>query len=100
MHATSSASPPSHETTTDRGEDTRPRWLVRRHAVGPVRETDTGYLPRRVRRTGIGRMTHFGSPDIEGRATTAYAVLGVDPEADTATIRRAYRALARRHHPD
>lgn len=32
--------------------------------------------------------------------TTLYAVLGVQPEADTATIRRAYRALARRHHPD
>jgi molecular chaperone DnaJ len=32
--------------------------------------------------------------------TTLYAVLGVDPEADMATIRRAYRALARRHHPD
>jgi molecular chaperone DnaJ len=32
--------------------------------------------------------------------TTLYAVLGVNPEADTATIRRAYRALARQHHPD
>ena len=32
--------------------------------------------------------------------TTLYAVLGVDPDADAATIRRAYRALARRHHPD
>ena len=32
--------------------------------------------------------------------TTLYAVLGVDPEADTPTIRRAYRELARRHHPD
>jgi len=31
---------------------------------------------------------------------TLYAVLGVDPQADTATIRRAYRALAHRHHPD
>jgi molecular chaperone DnaJ len=29
-----------------------------------------------------------------------YAVLGVDQDADTATIRRAYRTLARRHHPD
>jgi len=29
-----------------------------------------------------------------------YAVLGVDRDADTAAIRRAYRALARRHHPD
>jgi molecular chaperone DnaJ len=32
--------------------------------------------------------------------TTLYAVLGVEPDADTVTIRRAYRALARRHHPD
>jgi molecular chaperone DnaJ len=32
--------------------------------------------------------------------TTLYAVLGVDLEADTPTIRRAYRELARRHHPD
>ena len=32
--------------------------------------------------------------------TNLYAVLGVDPEADTSTIRRAYRELARRHHPD
>ena len=31
---------------------------------------------------------------------TLYAVLGVDPNADTPTIRRAYRDLARRHHPD
>ena len=32
--------------------------------------------------------------------TTLYAVLGIDPSADTDTIRRAYRELARRHHPD
>lgn len=31
---------------------------------------------------------------------TYYAVLGVDADADTLTIRRAYRGLARRHHPD
>ena len=29
-----------------------------------------------------------------------YAVLGVDRTADTATIKQAYRDLARRHHPD
>ncbi|MFZ6002349.1 MAG: J domain-containing protein [Actinomycetota bacterium] len=29
-----------------------------------------------------------------------YEVLGVAPEADDATVRRAYVALARRHHPD
>jgi len=31
---------------------------------------------------------------------THYDVLGVDPSATTATLRRAYVALARRHHPD
>lgn len=29
-----------------------------------------------------------------------YQVLGVDPDADSATVRRAYQKLARRHHPD
>ena len=32
--------------------------------------------------------------------TTWYAVLGVDQRADSDTIRRAYRELARKHHPD
>ena len=32
--------------------------------------------------------------------TSLYAVLDVNPDADRSTIRRAYRDLARRHHPD
>ncbi|MEX3566670.1 DnaJ domain-containing protein, partial [Micrococcus endophyticus] len=31
---------------------------------------------------------------------TAYEVLGVDRDADDAAVRRAYRAAARRTHPD
>lgn len=33
-------------------------------------------------------------------AETFYSVLGVDPEADTETIKDAYRELAKTHHPD
>lgn len=29
-----------------------------------------------------------------------YKTLGVNPDADTSTLRKAYRKLARRHHPD
>ena len=29
-----------------------------------------------------------------------WKILGVEPEADQAAVRNAYRALARRHHPD
>lgn len=35
-----------------------------------------------------------------GRGLTHYEVLGVGPDASAAELRRAYVALARRHHPD
>jgi curved DNA-binding protein CbpA len=31
---------------------------------------------------------------------TFYAILGIPPDADLETVRTAYRALARRYHPD
>lgn len=34
------------------------------------------------------------------RGVSLYEVLGVPPSADQATLRQAYLALARRHHPD
>ena len=76
------------------------RREVRRRPIASVQETDARSDRRGFRPWRIRRMTRFSSPDMEGRVTTVYGVLGVDPEADTATIRHAYRALARRHHPD
>lgn len=35
-----------------------------------------------------------------GTERSPYEVLGVDPDADAATVRRAWVAAARRHHPD
>ena len=29
-----------------------------------------------------------------------YRILGLEPDADTSEIRRAFRVLAKRHHPD
>src|SRR5262245_34586249 len=57
---------------------------------------------RACERTPSARTTRVPCRDGKAgsRLTTLYAVLGVDPDADNATIRRAYRALARRHHPD
>jgi len=37
---------------------------------------------------------------VADRHEDAYATLGVRPDADDETIAAAYRALARRHHPD
>jgi len=34
------------------------------------------------------------------RLVTLYAILGIRPDADNETIRTAYKALARRYHPD
>ncbi len=35
-----------------------------------------------------------------GPTFTLYAVLGISPDSDPATIRNAFRRLARRYHPD
>ncbi len=37
---------------------------------------------------------------VAGRASDAYAVLGVEPSVDDDAIQAAYRRLARRYHPD
>src|SRR5690606_1689377 len=39
-------------------------------------------------------------PHADGEMTDPYRVLGVDKSADAATIRKAYKKLARQWHPD
>ncbi|NMF85935.1 DnaJ domain-containing protein [Nodosilinea sp. P-1105] len=42
----------------------------------------------------------MSNPTPFSSATDYYTVLGVDPQASQAAIKRAYRQLARRYHPD
>jgi hypothetical protein len=37
---------------------------------------------------------------MEGEASAAYAVLGLEPDADQAAVERAYKRLIKLHHPD
>ncbi len=55
------------------------------------------HLNRRRSRAGPGVAAYSGRVD---ERTTHYRVLGVDPRADSSTIRGSYVALARRWHPD
>ncbi len=50
-------------------------------------------LPERVFRALVSRYAPGAKPD-------PYAVLGVEPDADPAEVRRAWRALVRECHPD
>jgi hypothetical protein len=53
---------------------------------------------RRARKDGGSRASGMAREEAEKRA--AYALLGVSPEADAASVRQAYRRLAAQHHPD
>ena len=49
----------------------------------------------------LRRLRHPGHPmTTRTRVTDYYATLGVPPDATTAAIKKAYRKLARQHHPD
>jgi len=53
---------------------------------------------RRARAEGGSRAT--GLAREESQRAEAYRVLGVEPDADAASVRQAYRRLAAVHHPD
>ncbi len=60
---------------------------------------------RSIQRYGATEMleqafTGFAALPPAGRLTPWWEVLGVEPNADEATIRKAYRELAAIHHPD
>lgn len=55
-------------------------------------------LPTGVR--GAGRRAQKGELDLYCRAKNCYDVLGVEPEATLAEIKRAFRSISKEHHPD
>lgn len=83
-------------------------------ATGPMRPEERAILSGLCRRMGItatelatmeaaaGGTRAMACPPSPGASTLAeaHAVLGVGPEADEATVKRAYRRLLSRHHPD
>jgi hypothetical protein len=85
--------------------DASVRFHVRRSAV----RTPSGLLlsprdflhgrPRTRSRAHAETRARVAALDDPGRAT-AYRTLGLEPGADAAAVRQAFRRLAREHHPD
>lgn len=95
------------------GEDDRDEDLYRRYSVDALSDLELeAELDRRRRaREAAAREAQHRAPGASARtahatatATTevrrAYAALEVPPGSDFATVRRAYRQLMRKYHPD
>jgi DnaJ like chaperone protein len=62
-------------------------------------EADVSQLEALLR-AGTGGPSGAGAGPTPSRLADAYAALGITPEADAATIKRAYRKLISQNHPD
>ncbi len=62
-------------------------------------EADVAQLEALLR-AGTGRASGPGAPPTQDKLADAYAALGVTPDSDAATIKRAYRKLISQNHPD
>ena len=62
-------------------------------------EADVSQLEALLR-AGTGGPSGAGASPTPSRLADAYAALGITPEADAATIKRAYRKLISQNHPD
>ncbi|KAB7646126.1 J domain-containing protein [Polymorphobacter fuscus] len=79
-------------------------WLIA--AVDGFHPAEIAYLDAVAARLGFDaaatarvRARHLAPADV-GSAADDWAVLGVTPGADAATLRRAYHDLVRQYHPD
>ena len=64
-----------------------------------LHESDVSQLEALLR-AATGGPSAPGAPPPRDRLNDAYAALGVPPDADAATIKRAYRKLISQNHPD
>ena len=64
-----------------------------------LHESDVSQLEALLR-AATGGPSAPGAPPPQDRLNDAYAALGVSPDADAATIKRAYRKLISQNHPD
>ncbi|RMD65368.1 MAG: molecular chaperone DjiA, partial [Alphaproteobacteria bacterium] len=71
-------------------------------ADGRVTDDELAYLEQVARIFGLSeaQWAHIRAANIGPDGADPYAILGVSPDADEATIKAAYRKLVRENHPD
>jgi DnaJ domain/DnaJ C terminal domain len=90
------------EGTGGGGRPSASAWPVRRPATSRAAKAAACRIPRQLRsaQSGCGVWGMSNNPRVATVKRDYYDVLGLSPDADEETIRRAFHSLARDCHPD